>query len=94
MDLSNNDSNLSNDDIALIWATASKRMIEKARGEVTAFVSGADPRSVFCRVELTNIIENNIRPIILKDYCFSENQDIHEMGIKLLERNIGKHNIV
>ena len=41
-----------------------------------------------------DLIENNIRPIILKDYCFSENQDIHEMGIKLLERNIGKHNIV
>ena len=59
MDLSSKDYNLSNDDIALIWATASKRMIEKARGEVTAFVKGADPRSVFCRVELTNIIEND-----------------------------------
>ena len=41
-----------------------------------------------------DVVENNIRPIILKDYCFSENQDMHEMGIKLLERNIGKHNIV
>lgn len=58
MDLSGKDSNLSNDDIALIWATASKRMIEQARGEVTAFVNGADPRSVFCRVELLNILEN------------------------------------
>ncbi len=41
-----------------------------------------------------DLIENNIRPIILKDYCFSENQRFHDMGIKLLERNIGKHNII
>ena len=41
-----------------------------------------------------DLIENNIRPIILKDYCFSENQRFHDIGIKLLERNIGKHNII
>ena len=41
-----------------------------------------------------DLIENNIRPIILKDYCFSENQQFHDMGIRLLERNIGKHNII
>ena len=58
MNLSDKDSNLNDDDIALIWATASKRMIEKAKGSVIAFVKGADPRSVFCRVELLNIIEN------------------------------------
>lgn len=59
MDLSNKDSNLSNDDIALIWATASKRMIEKAKGEIIAFVKNADPRSVFCRIELDNILKND-----------------------------------
>ncbi len=41
-----------------------------------------------------DLIENNIRPIILKDYCFSENQQFHDMGIRLLERNIGKQNII
>ncbi len=41
-----------------------------------------------------DLIENGVIPIILKDYCFSENQNLHDMAIKLLERNIGKHNIV
>lgn len=40
-----------------------------------------------------DLVENGIRPVILKDLCFSENQAFHEMGIKLLARNIGKHNI-
>ena len=40
-----------------------------------------------------DLIENNIRPIILQDCCFSADQEFHSMGIKLLERNIGKHNI-
>ena len=40
-----------------------------------------------------DLIENGIRPIILKDFCFSENKILHEMGLKLLTRNIGKHNI-
>ena len=80
MDLSSKDNNLSNDDIALIWATASKRMIEKARGEVTAFVSGADPRSVFCRVELTNIIENNFIATI-------NGEDKHSFASKYFSSN-------
>ena len=41
-----------------------------------------------------DLIENNIRPVILKDFCFSENQTFHDIGLKLLERNIGKHNII
>jgi len=40
-----------------------------------------------------DLIENGVRPIILKDLCFSENKTFHEMGLKLLERNVGKHNI-
>ena len=40
-----------------------------------------------------DLIENGIRPIVLKDYCFSENKTFHEMGLKLLIRNIGKENI-
>jgi len=40
-----------------------------------------------------DLIENNIRPVVLKDYCFSVNKTFHEMGLKLLARNIGKRNI-
>lgn len=40
-----------------------------------------------------DLIEKGIRPIVLKNYCFSENKTFHEMGLKLLARNIGKHNM-
>ena len=40
-----------------------------------------------------DLIENDIRPVVLKDYCFSQNKTLHKMGLKLLARNIGKHNI-
>ena len=49
---------LTDEEIASIWAAASERMIKNAKGKVTAFVKGVDPRSVFCRVELVNILEN------------------------------------
>lgn len=41
-----------------------------------------------------DLVENNVRPIVLKDYCFSENQVFHNTGLNLLEKNIGKHNII
>lgn len=41
-----------------------------------------------------DLIEKGIRPVILKDYCYSANAEMHEMGLKLIERNIGKHNIL
>ena len=50
--------NLTDEEVASIWATASERMIKTAKGNITAFVDGANPRSVFCRVELVNILEN------------------------------------
>ena len=40
-----------------------------------------------------DLMENGIRPIILKDYCFSANQEFHDAGIQLLKRNIGIKNI-
>ncbi len=40
-----------------------------------------------------DLMENGIRPIILKDYCFSANQELHDAGIQLLKRNIGVKNI-
>ena len=40
-----------------------------------------------------DLIEHGIRPIVLKDFCFSANKSFHKMGLKLLARNIGKNNI-
>ena len=41
-----------------------------------------------------DLIENNIRPVVLKDYCFSANNKFHKLALELLGRNIGKHNII
>ena len=40
-----------------------------------------------------DLAEVGVRPVILKDYCFSANQEFHDIGLKLLERNIGAMNI-
>ena len=40
-----------------------------------------------------DLAEIGVRPVVLKDYCFSANQEFHDMGLKLLERNIGVINI-
>ena len=40
-----------------------------------------------------DLIEHGIRPIVLKDFCFSANKNFHKIGLKLLARNIGKENI-
>ncbi len=40
-----------------------------------------------------DLAEIGVRPIVLKDYCFSVNQEFHNIGLKLLERNIGAMNV-
>ena len=40
-----------------------------------------------------DLAEIGVRPIVLKDYYFSANQEFHNIGLKLLERNIGVMNI-
>lgn len=50
---------LSAEEIAHIWAVASRRFIAGIRGNVTAFVDGADARSVFRTVELPLLLEND-----------------------------------
>ena len=47
------------EELMKIWAIASKRFINEASGNVTAFVKNADPRSTFRRIELPNILKNN-----------------------------------
>ena len=56
--LSSSDCGLSHEEIADIWAIASKRFIEAATGDVIAFVKGADPRGVFRKQELPSMLEN------------------------------------
>ena len=58
MGLSSSDCGLSAEEIADIWAIASKRFIDAAKGEVIAFVKGADPRSDFRKQELPSIWDN------------------------------------
>ena len=45
-------------EIKEIWKTASYRFIAAASGNLRAFVDGADPRSVFCSVEIPQILKN------------------------------------
>ncbi|MBP5615892.1 MAG: isochorismatase family protein [Alphaproteobacteria bacterium] len=40
-----------------------------------------------------DLAENGVRPIVLKDDCYSANEKLHKIGLKLLERNIGIRNI-
>ena len=41
-----------------------------------------------------DLMENDIRPIILKDLCFSATQELHNHAIEIMKRNIGSKNIV
>ena len=47
------------EDIKTIWAIASRRFINAAKGDIVAFVDNAHPKSVFMSVELPNILQNN-----------------------------------
>ena len=90
------------DDEALAFKPISNAIIFKKTGyssylpQMKAFseihLCGFDTDACVYKTAL-DLIENGIRPIVLKDYCFSKNKTFHEMGLKLLSRNIGKHNI-
>lgn len=58
MGLASSASSLSDEDVALVWKEASKRLIDQASGNITAFVAGADARSVFVSMELPSILAN------------------------------------
>ncbi len=50
---------LNQEKVMMVWSEASRRFIAAASGNITAFVDGADPRSVFMTVELPNILKND-----------------------------------
>ena len=55
-------------------------------------ITGFDTEACVYKTAM-DLIEHNIRPIVLKDYCFSSDEEMHEMGLKILEKNIGERNI-
>ena len=57
------------------------------------FICGFDTDACIYKTAM-DLIETGVRPIILKDYCFSANQELHDIAIKLLKRNIGNKNII
>lgn len=59
MGFASSDTGLNDDDVALIWKEVSKRLIDEAAGNITAFVDNADPRSVFCSMELPALLGNS-----------------------------------
>ncbi len=66
--MASSDTGLSEEELTLVWKEASKRMIDEASGNVTAFVDKADQRSVFCSLELPAILNNpNIKTINRED---------------------------
>ena len=40
-----------------------------------------------------DLVEVGVRPVVLKDYCYSSDEQMHNMGLKILEKNIGKRNV-
>ena len=40
-----------------------------------------------------DLIEHNIRPVVLTALCGSENNHYHQIGLELLKRNIGLRNL-
>ena len=41
-----------------------------------------------------DLIENNIRPVILTELCASADEELHQAGLSLLKRNIGAENLI
>lgn len=41
-----------------------------------------------------DLIENNVRPVVLSHFCGSCDERFHQAGLELLRRNIGARNIV
>ncbi len=66
---------LTQDEIAQIWAIASRRFIRNVKGKVMAFVNHAHPKSIFRIVELPLLLENkNVTEINgCNKYEFAEN---------------------
>lgn len=55
-------------------------------------ICGFDTEACVYKTAL-DLVEVGVRPIILKDYCYSSDEQMHVIGLKILEKNIGAKNI-
>jgi len=55
-------------------------------------ICGFDTEACVYKTAL-DLVEVGVRPIILKDYCYSSDEQMHAIGLKILEKNIGAKNI-
>ena len=64
--------------------------------ELTAFdevhLCGYDTDACVYKTAM-DLIEHNIRPVVLTKLCGSENERFHQIGLELLKRNIGQDNL-
>lgn len=64
--------------------------------ELTAFdeahLCGYDTDACVYKTAM-DLIEHNIRPVVLTRLCGSENEHFHQIGLELLRRNIGERNL-
>lgn len=58
MGFMSNGTGIAEENVMLVWKEASKRLIEQASGNVTAFVDNATEESVFCSMELPIMLGN------------------------------------
>lgn len=40
-----------------------------------------------------DLVETGVRPVVLKDYCYSSDEQMHIMSLRILEKNIGIRNL-
>ncbi len=75
MGLEDGRSGLKQEEVMYLWKVASKRMLEAASGNITAFVKNADERSVFRSMELPTLLANEkVKTINGEDkFTFAQN---------------------
>lgn len=59
LNLFSEDNGVSYDDAYKVWFIASKRLIDNASGNITAFVANAHPDSTYRKIELPAILQND-----------------------------------
>lgn len=66
--------------------------LPEMRDFIEIHICGFDTEACVYKTAM-DLAENNVTPVVLKDYCYSSDADMHEAGIKIIEKNIGIKNI-
>ena len=66
-----------------------------AKGDITEIEICGTDTDACCLAIAFNLLDNNIKPIILSDLCASSssNKDIHSYALKIMERQFGSENV-